>query len=477
MDLNNNLKNNLEGKMDKKFPILSLIILFLVTVQVYAQSSSSLHLTRKGKTYFYSSTNGGFEQITNIPMSALRCLRCHPGKLANGTPVDTSTYQPSCNDCHNFTVGTAVPDSICKRCHSRQKVEIANYTDKHRTLGFNCTTCHIKDELHMDATNYFTMFDTTAGKNCQTSGCHNNLPITTNDSLAHAIHLNKLECPTCHTRSEVTCYNCHFETELWSGMRGYKRPIGQLKGFIMLGRHTKTGKVGLVNYQSIVYQGQSFVAYGPYYAHTIMPKDSTRACNACHNAATIQEFNNTGYITVARWDSTQIPKIVHTQGMIPIPPNYQSVFKFDFANYVGRIDTTYTNPNQWVFLKSGANLQQMLSIYVQPLTTSQMQKLGATIGINPIGTNVPEKYVLYQNYPNPFNPSTNIKFSIPENKAVTLKVYNTLGKEVVSLLNNEPLRAGEYMVTLNAGHLPSGVYFYRLVTDNYSKTMKMMLVK
>ncbi|MCI0472411.1 MAG: hypothetical protein L0Y76_02380, partial [Ignavibacteria bacterium] len=300
----------------------STIILFLIVAVVVGfalsnlavSQSTSFHMLRKGHSNFYASTNGGFETISNIPINSLRCLKCHPGKLANNTPIDTATYQPSCNDCHNFSLGNAVPDSICKRCHSRQKVEIANYTDVHRTANFTCVQCHIKNELHADATPYFSTFDTTQGKNCQTVGCHNVIPVTPDDSVAHATHISKMECATCHARSVVNCYNCHFETEIWQGMRGFKRPIGQMKGFIMLARHVQTGKVGIVNYQSLIYQGnKTFIAWGPYAPHTIMPKDSTRACGQCHNAPTITEYNNTTKIVVAKWDSVSVPKkIVHT---------------------------------------------------------------------------------------------------------------------------------------------------------------------
>ncbi len=458
------------------------ILLFLLlafTFSTFAQSPTSLHMTRKGKTYFYLASNGGFETITNIPMSALRCLRCHPGKLADNTPIDTATYQSSCADCHNFAIGNSVPDTICLRCHSRQKVERTFYTDKHRSAGFTCITCHPKQELHADGTPFNTMFDTTMSKTCQSTGCHANLPVTPADSLAHAIHTATMDCAACHIRSQVTCYNCHFDTEIWQGMRGFKRPIGQLRGFVMLGRHTKTGKIGLVNYQSLVYQGnKSFIGYGPYYAHTIMPKDSTRTCGGCHNNAAIQEYNSTGQIVVARWDSTLTPKtIVHKQGVIPIPPNYQTAFIYDFANYIGRLDTTYTNPAQWQFMKRGLDGQQMLSIYVQPLTAAQMTKLGSTIGIEPINSTIPDKFNLYQNYPNPFNPKTNIKFNISKTTNVTLNVYNMLGVLVKTLVENEKLNAGEYEVEFDGSNLASGVYFYRIQSSDFNQTMKMMLVK
>ncbi len=85
-------------------------------------------------------------------------------------------------------------------------------------------------------------------------------------------------------------------------------------------------------------------------------------------------------------------------------------------------------------------------------------------------------FELKQNYPNPFNPTTTINFSIPENSFVSLKVYNTLGEEVVALINQE-IPQGNHRVEFNAGDLPSGMYFYTLSTNNYKETKKMMLLK
>ena len=89
---------------------------------------------------------------------------------------------------------------------------------------------------------------------------------------------------------------------------------------------------------------------------------------------------------------------------------------------------------------------------------------------------IPSGYSLEQNYPNPFNPATNIKFDIPKSAYVKIKIYNTLGKEVKTLVN-EKLSAGYYEVDWNASVYPSGVYFYRLQTEGYTETRKMILIK
>lgn len=86
------------------------------------------------------------------------------------------------------------------------------------------------------------------------------------------------------------------------------------------------------------------------------------------------------------------------------------------------------------------------------------------------------EYSLDQNYPNPFNPSTTINFSVPENTQVTLKIYDVLGKEVSTLIN-QVVPAGNHEVQFDATGLPSGVYFYSLTAGNFVENKKMMLMK
>ena len=89
---------------------------------------------------------------------------------------------------------------------------------------------------------------------------------------------------------------------------------------------------------------------------------------------------------------------------------------------------------------------------------------------------LPEGYSLSQNYPNPFNPSTEIAFSIPAQSNVELKVFNLLGQEVATLVN-QTMAPGSYTVDFNAAHLASGMYVYRLKADNFVSTYKMVLMK
>ncbi len=98
------------------------------------------------------------------------------------------------------------------------------------------------------------------------------------------------------------------------------------------------------------------------------------------------------------------------------------------------------------------------------------------VNVTPIGTEIPADYALSQNYPNPFNPSTKINFAIPKSGMVSLKVYNILGKEVATLVNQN-MNAGTYNYEFNASNLSSGIYFYKLDVNGFTSVKKMTLVK
>lgn len=85
-------------------------------------------------------------------------------------------------------------------------------------------------------------------------------------------------------------------------------------------------------------------------------------------------------------------------------------------------------------------------------------------------------FELKQNYPNPFNPNTRIEYQIPQESYVTLKIYNALGQEIKTLVNRKQ-NPGVFHAEFNASYLPSGIYFYRLTTDNFSEMKKMILQK
>jgi hypothetical protein len=100
-------------------------------------------------------------------------------------------------------------------------------------------------------------------------------------------------------------------------------------------------------------------------------------------------------------------------------------------------------------------------------------------GVHPDDIGLPGEFALNQNYPNPFNPSTTIRFNLPHDATVTLKIYNVFGQEVATLANQQRFMVGENSVDFNAANLPSGVYYYRIMVNygKYQDVKKMVLIK
>lgn len=103
-------------------------------------------------------------------------------------------------------------------------------------------------------------------------------------------------------------------------------------------------------------------------------------------------------------------------------------------------------------------------------------KYSQTVGIISVSNGTPEKFLLTQNYPNPFNPQTKIKFAVPKSSFTKLIVYDLLGREVITLVNEE-LRPGTYEADWVGSNFSSGVYFYKLITNDFVETKKMVLMK
>ena len=96
--------------------------------------------------------------------------------------------------------------------------------------------------------------------------------------------------------------------------------------------------------------------------------------------------------------------------------------------------------------------------------------------VEQFSTSLPTEYRLQQNYPNPFNPTTTILFALPKRSSVALKMYDRLGRDVAILVDEE-LQPGIHKVTVDARGLPTGIYFYRLQTEDFIAVKKALLVK
>ncbi len=103
-------------------------------------------------------------------------------------------------------------------------------------------------------------------------------------------------------------------------------------------------------------------------------------------------------------------------------------------------------------------------------------EIGIVTGVKNEESAIPKEFALSQNYPNPFNPSTKISFAIPKVGNATLKIYDLLGKEVVTLVEGE-MSPGNHEVIFDASGLPSGIYVYRLTSGGFTDIKRMILLK
>jgi glucose/arabinose dehydrogenase len=145
--------------------------------------------------------------------------------------------------------------------------------------------------------------------------------------------------------------------------------------------------------------------------------------------------------------------------------NYEEIF------FVGGNGTT-TNRNVYSYLDESVSS----GVYYYRLKQINYDGSFEYLNVVAIDLGVPVRFLLEQNYPNPFNPKTTINFQLPKAGLVTLKVYDVLGNEVLTLIDDQK-SAGSYTVDFNAEQLTSGIYFYKLTSGNFNSTKKMILMR
>jgi len=147
--------------------------------------------------------------------------------------------------------------------------------------------------------------------------------------------------------------------------------------------------------------------------------------------------------------------------------NQEKTFTLEGTLYTGSYRDAFTNDS--VYFSENTEMTLLPWNY-------RVYEFGSGIILDQDDEIVTYGFTLSQNYPNPFNPNTKIKYSIPHSSNVKIKVFNILGNEIITLVDEFKV-AGEYELTFDADNLPSGVYFYRMITEGYSQTSKMILLK
>ena len=346
---------------------------------------TSLHDSNfRGMETFYSAANGGFETVTNVAYDDLACKVCHDkSRFENADPPVDWPGTESCANCHANLADPSegIDDSLCLGCHGRQKAEAGMFDDVHRTKGMACTACHGSVAMHGDGTEYSSFLDPDYPQ-VACEDCHEGDAAPPATVLEHSTHVGQLDCSACHMQSVLSCYNCHFDSEL--AVDNNKRAFAPISNFVFLVNREGKNKVYGATFQSLVNEREKFVAFAPYYAHTIT--DQGRICADCHanfggSIAAIQEYNATGTITVATWDDTAegAARLAPMSGVIPVPEDWEDAFQFAWLDYTGDPTTpaAESDPTLWVNYDAGpAEGTQML--YATPLTAAQMAKIGAS---------------------------------------------------------------------------------------------------
>jgi len=141
---------------------------------------------------------------------------------------------------------------------------------------------------------------------------------------------------------------------------------------------------------------------------------------------------------------------------------------YSFRGWTGAGTGSYTSTDS-----TGNDTIVNISMKNPIVETARWQQI---VGIVNISSEIPNEWKLYQNYPNPFNPETKINFDVLKGEGVSVKIYDALGREMETLLN-ENLSPGKYSVTFNGAKYSSGIYFYRIKSNSFSDIKKMLLIK
>lgn len=414
----------------------------------FSQFRNSMHSNLTWSSSFAQSSSNSNFMTNNLG----NCIRCHDGKgyvnftYGRGTNttgfIQANQLMINCSSCHD-PHGNTNHANLRNRpanCDTLATGQTYNELDAgkvcldcHKSRNNNVTYTQTRITSSHWGTHYGTQGDVLLGKNAATFG----------NSYGSGSHKDAVE---------NGCIGCHMAPTTDTGT-------------------VTRDKVG----------GHSFNLH---YAATNY--DHVTGCTGCHPGKT--KFTD----WIAPWDFDGDGNIEawvnEVQGLqqklrIALPPvGIDSVSWQLIAADSFNVTLRKAYWNHLMIKNDGSYGLHNPAFTVQVLQAS----LNSLIGIEPISTEVPERFELSQNYPNPFNPLTNIRFSVAKHQQITITIYDLTGRKIYTLVN-EKLVPGKYEMTwnginLNGEQVASGVYFYRMVTnsdgeDNFIDVKKMVLVK
>ncbi|HOI29587.1 MAG TPA: T9SS type A sorting domain-containing protein [Melioribacteraceae bacterium] len=459
--------------------------------------------------------------VAQFPDAMLRanvqCESCHgPGSTHLGATTDfrmVATYNPDvCAYCHDSGTHHLLPEQFdasvhagvvdesgpgregCVRCHTgsgfKQYVDNVSTSDPYFDVSYNPITCAGCHDPH-NATNPHQLRKVTANLLAP-----NNTTITINQANAG----NGAICFNCHqSRSEANAaaaaatlnsrFGPHYgaQGDMLVGNNMFE--LGGVKlassnHFGITQAHGSCVACHMYGVATPVANGQVALVGGHSFAVTYPDgKSNMESCMPCHGGSLGLSFADVTFMLNGSLDHDNdgvnegLQDEVH--GMID--KIYEEVARQVGTTTIPPVPATSWSPaiRKAYWNARTAYYDHSYGIhnpkYIVTALKGAMASLGLATSVEQDEI-VPTEYALFQNYPNPFNPTTNIKFAIPKASNVRVTIYDALGKEVRTLVNNY-LSAGSHTFEFNARHLASGIYLYRIEADNFVKVNKMLLLK
>ncbi|MBL0715044.1 MAG: hypothetical protein JJV98_15240 [Desulfosarcina sp.] len=347
--------------------IVSLIILLATATSLTADSkeasetgcltsffTKSLHYTGEGMRRWYEADNG-FMQITGIPYDQLNCKSCHV---------------KSCDQCHLkkkraksvFKRSKAKDMNTCMPCHGREGLTFKfdgerGQLDVHVASGMVCADCHRHYDVHGDGRFRSSMRDQKGVRaDCRT--CHidsaGDSPEFDPDTESHSVHGTKLDCSACHVQNTTACYNCHFERYLETGRK--KGNYIPMQDWLLLINYN--GQITSGSVMSLVYQNKKFLAYVPYFTHSVTA--AGRQCEDCHANPAVRAMQQGKKVKVVDFKKG---KTITWKGVVPVAD--------------GKLDWVFLNRTDsgWEKIESADEPTVQYAAYGRPLTDEQMHAL------------------------------------------------------------------------------------------------------
>ena len=227
----------------------------------------------------------------------------------------------------------------------------------HIAAGMVCADCHRHYDVHGDG-RFRPSMRHPKGVRTNCGSCHieqeYEAPEFDRETKSHQVHGNKLDCSACHVRNTMACYNCHFDTFLKTGSR--KGNFIPMKSWLLLINYE--GKVTSGSAMTLVCQNKKFIAYVPYYTHSISAEG--RVCSECHQNNAVLKIQNGESVPVVNFSNGQV---VSWKGIVPVID--------------GKLDWVFLNRTEkaWEPVPAESAPMVQFAAYGSPLTDSQFRKL------------------------------------------------------------------------------------------------------